>query len=267
MYHSISCDAEKSIHPYYRVNTTPPVFAAHMQFLHDREYRTITLDDAIRLLSAANDYHRNETDRFAVITFDDGFLDFYTEAFPILKRYGFTATVFLPTSFIGDTNTTISGQSFLSWPQVRELAKEGISFGSHSVSHKYLANLPHELVERELRVSKETIEHKTGKAVRIFSYPYAFPENDKEFISIMRCTMMASGYSGAVTTRIGTASTGDDLFCLKRIPVNAEDDPSLFRAKMAGSYDWLHAAQYMAKSVRGMLGIRRRKVLAEWSSP
>lgn len=267
MYHSISCNAESTVHPYYRVTTTPQVFAGHMRLLHDGGYCVIPLDDAIRLLCAANDCHRTENDRFVVITFDDGFLDFYTEAFPVLELYGFTATVFLPTSFIGDTNTTISGQSFLSWPQVRELAKAGISFGSHSVSHKYLAMLSKEQVDLELRVSKETIEQQTGKAVRTFSYPYAYPENDKQFVSFMNSSMQVSGYSGAVTTRIGTADFGDEQFSLKRIPVNSADDTCLFRAKLEGRYNWMHTLQYSAKAVRGMLGMRRRKNLAKWSTP
>jgi peptidoglycan/xylan/chitin deacetylase (PgdA/CDA1 family) len=238
-----------------------------MRFLQDSGYRVITLDDAIRLLSVSNDCHRTETGRYAVITFDDGFLDFYTEAFPILESYDFTATVFLPTSFINDTNTTISGQSFLSWPQVRELAKAGISFGSHSVSHKYLARLSQEQVDQELRVSRETIENQTGKDVLTFSYPYAYPEDDRQFVSFMTRSMQKSGYSGAVTTRIGTADFGNELFCLKRIPVNSEDDTCLFRAKLEGGYNWMHAVQYSAKAVRGMLGMRRRKILAKWSTP
>jgi peptidoglycan/xylan/chitin deacetylase (PgdA/CDA1 family) len=267
MYHSISCNAENNVHPYYRVVTSPQVFAAHMQHLHDGGYRVISIDDAIGLLSSDKDFRRPDTGRFAVITFDDGLIDFYTEAFPILKNSGYTATVFLPTSFITDTNTTISGQTFMSWPQVRELVKAGISFGSHSVTHRLLAGLSKEEIDQELQVSREAIEQKTGCAVRIFSYPYAFPENDREFVSSMRAKMEANGYLGAVTTRIGTASQGDDLFCLKRIPVNDADDIPFFRAKLAGSYDWLHSAQYLAKSVKGMLGIKRRKSLAKWSTP
>jgi len=266
MYHGISCNKEKGVHPYYRLNTSPLLFAVQMQFLSDRGYRVITLDEAIDTLNPADEIRGSETERVAVITFDDGFLDFYTEALPVLKRFDFKATVFLPTSFIKEINETSRGQNFLSWPQVRELADTGISFGSHSVTHRYLAELSREQIEQELRVSKETIEQQTGKAVRTFSYPYAYPENEKEFVSFMRDTIKSSGYCGAVTTRIGTVFPGDDLFSLKRIPINSEDDEKLFMAKMVGNYDWLYTAQYMVKAIKGKMGIRRRKILATWDN-
>ena len=129
MYHSISDNPEYGVHPYYRLATTPDVFAQHMALLADQGYQVISLDAAVKLLRGDNSDNQDMPAR-VIITFDDGFLDLYINAFPILARHGFTATVFLPTSFINDSNTSLIGKTFLSWYQVRELIKAGFTFGS-----------------------------------------------------------------------------------------------------------------------------------------
>jgi hypothetical protein len=101
--------------------------------------------------------------------------------------------------------------------------------------------------------------------VRFFSYPFAFPEQDKRFTNFLRNSLQECGYSCAVTTNIGTATQGDDLFTLKRIPVNSSDDLELLNSKIIGGYDWMHTAQYTAKKVRAILGLRRRKSLRHWA--
>ncbi len=256
MYHSISDNPEDGVHPYYRLATSPHVFAQHMDLLADQGYQVVGLDAAVKFLSEDNSDNKDMPAR-VIITFDDGLLDFYINAFPILARHGFTSTVFLPTSFINDSNTSLTGRMFLSWPQVRELINAGFTFGSHTVTHKHLDRLPRSQVKHELQKSKETIEDRTGRHVQTFSYPYAFPENDRDCISFIRSTLQVCGYSCAVTTRIGTATPGEDLFLLRRIPVNNDDDPALFQTKLAGGYNWLYSAQYVVKSSRGMLGMKR----------
>src|ERR1700682_6150281 len=98
MYHSIADEDENGVHPYYRTSTGPRVFAAQMKSLHYAGFSVIGVGEAIRRLSAA-DTMKNSV----VITFDDGYRDFYTNAFPILHRYGFTATMFLPTAHVGQS--------------------------------------------------------------------------------------------------------------------------------------------------------------------
>jgi peptidoglycan/xylan/chitin deacetylase (PgdA/CDA1 family) len=267
MYHSISHDIEQGIHPYYRVVTSPEAFNRHMSFLVDEGYQVISLDRAVSLLRQDN-YADQESmlARPVVITFDDGFLDFYTNGFPILSHHGFTATVFLPSSFIDAGDRTIMGKKFLSWSHVRELTNAGITFGSHTMSHTYLVTQPGPKVEQELRRSKETIEEKTGRQVSAFSYPYAFPEHDKDFVSFMRNSLQKFGYTCAVTTSIGISRVGQEGFFLRRLPMNTNDDDTFLRAKMLGGYDWMHTLQYSVKSIRGMLKMRRRKSLIKWVS-
>lgn len=266
MYHGISRDVEERVHPYYKIATTPEVFGQHMAMLVERGCQVIGLDAAIKLLRRDNNVLQGMPTQPVVITFDDGYLDFYTNAYPVLARHGFTATVFLPTAFIDSGNRKTAGKTFLSWPQVRELADCGVSFGSHTTSHGYLLEKTGAEMEQEMRLSKETIEEKTGNAVRFFSYPFAFPEHDKRFVAVLRNTLQTCGYSCAVTTSIGTATQGDDLLSLKRLPINASDDLALLGAKIIGGYDWMHTAQYTVKAIRGMLGLRKRNRSGQWAS-
>src|SRR6266404_5504285 len=108
MYHSISDDPQNGLSPYYRTTTSPAVFRQHLRFLADEGYKALTLKDALSLLAGISksqvstlNFQPSTFNRFVVLTFDDGFRDFYTTAFPILKKNGFSATMFVPTAFIG----------------------------------------------------------------------------------------------------------------------------------------------------------------------
>jgi peptidoglycan/xylan/chitin deacetylase (PgdA/CDA1 family) len=135
----------------------------------------------------------------------------------------------------------------MSWGQVRELRAAGIEFGSHTVTHPQLKFLDEAAVEDEVRTSKEVIQQELGCKVTSFAYPYAFPETDRAFTHRLASTLEGAGYENGVSTIIGTADRKGDRYFMKRLPVNSCDSPSLFRAKLKGAYDWLHAVQYAWK--------------------
>lgn len=246
MYHSISEKSDHHLHPYFQTTTSPQVFSAQMRFLHEHNYTVIGLDQAVLHLAALQS---NKEQRFVVLTFDDGYRNFYTEVFPLLQEYGSTATVFLPTRFIGEEPIHFQGTSCLSWSQVRELYRYGVSFGSHSVNHSHLRGLDESRLTYEVAHSKDIIEQKLGKSVESFSYPFAFPEQDRAFTRKLKSLLEDSGYRNGVSTTVGTASVSDDLLFLKRIPINSGDDLQFFGAKLEGAYDWLRPLQYIRKRV------------------
>src|SRR5690606_23092435 len=106
MYHSISDDPEPTFSPYYKVCTAPARFSEHMHWLAEAGWRGTTLSDGLDWLAGK----KQITGRPVAITFDDGFRDFHTAAFPALQRHGFSATMYLPTAFIGDQRRQFKGR-------------------------------------------------------------------------------------------------------------------------------------------------------------
>jgi peptidoglycan/xylan/chitin deacetylase (PgdA/CDA1 family) len=244
MYHSISENLFGKSNPYYQINTTPKVFAEQMRWLRNNGFRTLNLPEAYAALEAHKDVSKT-----VVITFDDGYRDFYTEGFDVLKQCGFVATIFVVAGRTNHTPTTIDGIEYLSWPEIRELHANGIDFGSHTVTHPDLRSLGPEQIEYELGCSKEIIEQQLGSQVSSFAYPFAFPEEDKRFTRFLFDVLENQGFENGVTTIIGRARLGHNRFFLPRLPVNSWDDADFLRAKLEGGYDWLHWPQWAHKVV------------------
>lgn len=248
MYHSISCEQdEHQLLPYFETNTFPSIFEKHVQFLSNNKYKAVALDDFL------DEDAQSSEDKRVVITFDDGYRDFYTGAFPILAKYGMSATMFLPTGYIGMPRSIFSPKPFLDIPQIKELSDYGIIFGSHSHYHAKLTDTPPDELVRELETSKEIIQQITGRPVNAFSYPYAFPETKKDFVRWLRRILAELDFKAGVTTRIGLNRHGCDSLTLKRIPMNSYDDASLFAAKLEGAYDWMNNMQLIVKNCKELM--------------
>jgi peptidoglycan/xylan/chitin deacetylase (PgdA/CDA1 family) len=260
MYHSIQ-DGTSDRRPYYDINTSAARFGLQMKFLRDHGYRTVHLQEARKLLE-----QNSWNSRYVVITFDDGYRDFLTAASPIMAEFNHTAVLFVPSGLIGDERAHFLERECLTWSEIRELHVNGIEIGSHSVTHCELKLLRTPELEAEVAHSKQTIEDKIGHSVTSFSYPYAFPETEVEFSRNLRKLLEKHGYQNGVTTIVGRSGPDSDRFLLPRLPVNSSDDIPLFRAKLEGHYDWLHTAQYLAKTIRRSARPRREPTTIEASS-
>jgi peptidoglycan/xylan/chitin deacetylase (PgdA/CDA1 family) len=247
MYHRIK-EGTEGRHAYYETNTSPQVFAQHMKFLHEGGYKVLSLDKALQSITGDDSSLKS-----VVITFDDGYADFYRHAFPVLTELNFTATVFVVTGLLKTQRTLFKGTKCLTLSEVRELHSQGFSIGSHTVTHPELKLLNQKEIENELSGSKKALDDALGAPVTSFAYPFAFPEADRGFVSRLEDLLKKCGYENGVTTILGTAHAGANRWFLPRLPVNSWDDPRLFRAKLEGGYDWLHVPQYVAKTVKGFL--------------
>lgn len=200
----------------------------------------------------------NLAPKYVVLTFDDGYRDFYTHAFPVLKKYGFTATVFLPTAYIDNNGKPgLKGKQHLTWDEVRELHDQGIDFGSHTVNHQHLVKSTHHQITKELELSKTIVEEMTGAPCSLFCYPFRFPEERGSFRQQLFFSLTDAGYHCNVTTRIGVAAKADGRFVLRRIPVNVGDDLRLLNGKLMGAYTWLSAPQGLLKRLKAALRINQ----------
>lgn len=244
MYHNISNEDESGTHGYYRTATAPQVFSQHMQYLQANGYQTCSLREAIDHLQ----HHDGGKGKWVVITFDDGYADFYRLAFPVMNGYQFSATVFLPTAYIGARSLQFRHKDCLTWAEIRELQHCGVSFGSHTVTHLQLRQLRAQEIDDEIVRSKQTIEDKTGCPVISFAYPFAFPQTDSRFTCMLRDSLLQAGYENGVCTTVGRATHNSDRLFMERLPINSLDDPQLFGAKLAGAYDWVRIPQSWKKT-------------------
>ena len=233
-----------------------------MDLLRTQGYEVLGLRDGLEKFRRG----KSTGAKLAVITFDDGFQNFYSDALPVLRRNNFGATVFLPTGFIGRERREFKGRACMTWDEVRESQKKGIEFGSHTVNHPKLYELDLSQIRAELRQSKAAIENELRQPIRSFAYPYAFPSADRAFVKVFVETLKETGYDCGVTTKIGLAKKNDDPFALKRLPMNSDDDDALFLAKLAGNYDWLAWPQEFSKKIKGAVS-RRRSAWAANSAP
>jgi len=241
MYHGIR-NHLSARRPYFETNTSPKMFAAQMQFLRDNGYKTVSLNETVDCIKTDGDNQKR-----VAITFDDGYLDFYTDAFPTLSQHGFTATMFAVSGFTHAKAIRSADREFMTWSQLREIHRHGMEIGSHTVTHPELWRLSQRELEYELMHSKKTIEGALGEPIRSFSHPFALPEQNKEFIRTLCTLLRKHGYENGVSTIIGTVGSDHMRYLLPRLPINSHDDANLFRAKLEGAYDWLRVAQRVYK--------------------
>ena len=177
-------------------------------------YRTISMDE----LADGVESGRLPCRRF-VVSFDDGYADFYEHALPILERHDFTAIVYLVASRVGEVDRWDEGLGFplkplLSWDQIRSMAGRGIEFGSHTCSHARLTTLDDGRLRDEIALSRTMLEEGLQRPVRHFCYPYG--AHDAQVIEAVK----AAGFRTAVTTAKGWVKAGASLLAQPRVKVS-----------------------------------------------
>ena len=195
----------------------PDAFRQQLQYLVEEGYTTVTLSDLIQHLARGAPLPPKPI----ILTFDDGYRDAYTDAFPLLQRYGMSGTFFLITSFIDREDP-----EYLSWAQVKEMHRAGMQFGSHSYEHVDLRDKPVEYLVWQILGSKEAIELRIQEPVRFFSYPSG--RYDQLTIDVVR----SAHFWGAVTIHQGTEHSSQDVFKLRRIRIRGDETLTSLAAKL-----------------------------------
>jgi peptidoglycan/xylan/chitin deacetylase (PgdA/CDA1 family) len=220
MYHSID---EK--HKETKLSVSPRDFERQMAFLHSHEYEVVRLEDLVKAKEAGIPI----APQTVAITFDDGYENNYTCAFPVLKRYQFPATIFVATNNIGKPG-------FLNEQQITEMADSGIiSIGSHTLNHVYLPSITdEEQLRREIFESKQRLEELTGQKEIVFSYPVG------GFTPRIRQLVREAGYLGACATNPGKNCPNDDIYALKRVRISRTSENMLvFWIESSGYYTFI----------------------------
>lgn len=279
-YHRVVSDIKKAEREaIYGIVISTATFRRHCELLR-RRFDVVSLETAMHFL----DHKRKVARPLAALTFDDGYLDFYEEAFPVLNDLGLPATVFLPTACVGqgkalahdrifwllkralkrsvsiagalslagvshpDAKVVISSHllkatdrlvylphdlrekvitelerllgdisaeypreyQLLNWEMVREMARKGINFGSHTANHVVLPLEDEAVIKTEITTSKTELEYQLGKKIVSFAYP------NGQYNAKIRGLVAQAGYKAAVTTENKINRTGEDVLALGR---------------------------------------------------
>lgn len=186
------------------LSVSPDLFAEHLDAIARAGYTPISLYQWLAHLTQGAPL----PEKPVVLTFDDGYRDNYTNAFPLLRERGMTATFFLVTDFIDDQRP-----EYVTWDMVREMYAGGMSIESHGRNHVSLAGKNSDYLIWQALGSLETIEYEVGVRPRFISYPAG--EYDQLTVDIFRSAHYWAGF----TTRQGATHSSDDLFQVRRVRV------------------------------------------------
>ncbi len=221
MYHYVSTPpADADI---YRkdLSIAPADFANHLDRLQADGYTTISLYDFLDHLTQGSELPENPV----IITFDDGYRDNYTDAFPALAERNMTATFFVVTDFIDEERP-----AYFSWDMLREMLAGGMHIESHGRNHVTLKGQNADYLVWQALGSMETIEYELGKRPRFISYPAG--EYDQSTIDIFK----SANYWAGLTTVQGATHDSNNLFELRRVRVRGTTTPDELSRLLA--LDW-----------------------------
>lgn len=264
MYHRVNDSVKKEL----SVKRTD--FIWHMNYLHRKGYKVITLDDAIKLYGSGNNRHKEGTTenncrdinekeiyeekavernkgKFAVLTFDDGYEDYFTAAFPILSNFCYPSIVFLVPGFIEKGrifwwDRDIGESRLMKWEQIEELSESSlVQFGSHTLTHQDFTQINRKQAERELVLSRDKLEERLPGRIKHFAYPRGIVKEEYKDIA---GKIYQTGLSIFEGYKISGSLTENELLQLKRLPVQRSDGWLLFGPRIRG---WLIAEEWIKK--------------------
>jgi len=219
MYHSVDGNDQVS-----KLSISPKSFSRQMEFLKKNKYNVVSLE---KLASYMRSGERMPPKTIA-ITFDDGFYNNYQYAYPVLKKYGLPATIFVIVSKIGKPG-------YLGWKEIKEMSDSGlITIGSHTMSHLWLPAMGTKQLKYELERSREILESRTGRSVTELCYPVG-AHDDR-----VKAAAAAAGYACAVATNPGRAASAGDIYAIKRVRISrTSDNLFVFWVETSGYYTWI----------------------------
>jgi glycosyltransferase involved in cell wall biosynthesis len=214
MYHAFGGAGE----PASRFVVPQRKFALQMAWLKWMRYRVLSLEEYL----SCHREHQFPPARSVVITIDDGYADTRTRAYPVLRRHGFQAIVFIVSAEVGNAshwgkNGPLVGRPLLAWPDIQEMLPEGISFGAHTRTHPILTAISLEQAQEEISGSRADLEQKLNLPIGLFAYPFG------KYDSKIQALVQQAGFLGACSVHRGPNTPNTIGFALHRTEVAGTD--------------------------------------------
>lgn len=214
MYHYIRYNPNQNDQVGWTLSVTPPNFDAQMSYLQSHGYHSISLDEL-----GANIYNNTPLpSKPVVITLDDGYMDAFTAAYPILKAHGMKAVDFVITGFVG-------GPGFLTWDAINQM-RDVFTFGDHTINHIALTYSTDTRVTNEVAASKNILKDHLGYPINWIAYPFGNVDT-----RVAKLTQKA-GYLGAFGTNFGSYLSKSAMFTLPRVRVGGGDTVASLAQKL-----------------------------------
>lgn len=227
LYHSVS---DQRSEKFARWSVSPTMFEDQMRAIRDGGFTPLTVTDFVRLREPGS---AGLPARPVLITFDDGFADNYENALPILQKYGFPATLYVVTGYVGRTSEWLahadeSDRRMLTWAKVAEMDAAGVEIGAHTQTHRALDVLPAQTAWDEITRSKTELEQHLGHGISSFAYPHGFHGG-----AVARMVQKA-GFDNACAVKEAMSSTTDLRFALARMFVTPKETRDVFDRMLNG---------------------------------
>ena len=257
-YHRVLAEAAGSKdQPDYSV--TPQQFAAQMSLLNDEGFTSLTLDEYFEVATGLWE----PPSRSVVVTFDDGFADNYSVAWPIARYCGVKINLFICTALVAgervaafakdNSRAQLSKKQFpehwrpLSWQQVRDMMAGGVGVGFHSHHHRNLGRMSELDIASDASEGISIFGKHLGEAPKYFAFPFGhYGSYPNAAIDILT----ARGIKMFFTTELGRTPLGQGGELFSRIVIHPEDDLKSFRRKLFGGYDWVGKLRRFGYSLR-----------------
>jgi peptidoglycan/xylan/chitin deacetylase (PgdA/CDA1 family) len=202
-----------------------------------RNYRVVSLDEISDFLEGK----RRLPIKSVAITFDDGYLDNYVNAYPYLKKYRLPATIFIATAYLQKKMLLDNMYlPMLSWKEIDEMIQGNIDIGAHTASHPDLSRIGVHRAKREILESKIEIEKRIRRNVDYFAYP--FGSYDNNVVNLIRSLGFRCAFGGE-----GVIQKDTDIFAIHRVEVKRSTSQAMFKMRLTVALDWYKKVEQIFK--------------------
>jgi peptidoglycan/xylan/chitin deacetylase (PgdA/CDA1 family) len=202
-----------------------------------RNYHVVSLGEILDFLERKRRLPRKSV----AITFDDGYLDNYVNAYPYLKKYHLPATIFIATAYVQKTMLLDNVYlPMLSWNEIVEMIHDNIDIGAHTASHPDLSRMDIHSAKRQILESKIEIEKRIRRKVDYFAYPFGRYENN--VVNLIRCLGFRCAFGGE-----GVIQKDADIFVIHRVEVKRSISQAMFKMRLTVALNWYREFEHTFK--------------------